>query len=81
MVDAELYTLIKQSMRTLGLVIVPSLAVPIAAMIFSVVQGFLAIREETLQYALRAITLTLILMVFGSTMFDSLRDLMTASLK
>jgi flagellar biosynthesis protein FliQ len=70
-----------EALRTLLIIVVPTLAVPLVALIVAVGQGMLAIREESLQYGVRVLAVVGILAVFGVQMTEAMLQLMRLALQ
>jgi type III secretory pathway component EscS len=72
---------LEQLGRTLLLAMVPTLLVPVASMVFSLLQGIMAVREESMQYAVRIVALVGVVAVFGFSVSASLVELMRLALR
>jgi flagellar biosynthesis protein FliQ len=79
--DSHFLDLVNQAIRTLAMAIVPTFIVSVAAFVFSLLQGMLAVREESMQYAVRALALVLVVVVFGATAVASCLELMRFALR
>jgi flagellar biosynthesis protein FliQ len=67
--------------RTMLVAVVPTLAVPLVSLLFAFLQGMMAVREESLQYAVRIIALVAVMAVFGASVSGSLVELMRMALR
>lgn len=72
---------VEQLGRTLLLVLIPTLLVPLASLAFSFLQGMMAVREESMQYAVRVVTLVGVLVLFGLSVSASFVELMRLALR
>jgi type III secretory pathway component EscS len=80
-VEPKLLSVVDQSLRVLVLVIVPTLIVPLAGLVISLLQGMLGIREEGLQYSVRTLVMAGVILVFGASAARSLVELMQLALR
>ncbi len=72
---------VEQFGRTLLLVLVPTLLVPLASLVFSFLQGMMAVREESMQYAVRVVALVGVVVLFGFSVSASFVELMRLALR
>ena len=79
--DLQLFDILNQGARTLLLAMLPTLAITLAAFLFSILQGMMAIREESMLYAVRAVALVLVIVAFGTTVAASCTELMRLALR
>ncbi len=79
--EPKLLSVVDQSLRVLVLVIVPTLIVPLAGLVISLLQGMLGIREEGLQYSVRTLAMAGVILVFGASAARSLVELMQLALR
>lgn len=73
--------ILEQAGRTLIVAVVPTLAVPLIALLFAFLQGMMAVREDSLQYAVRIIALVAVVALFGASISGSLVELMRVALR
>ena len=79
--DPKLLSVVDQSLRVLVLVIVPTLIVPLAGLVISLLQGMLGIREEGLQYSVRTLAMAGVILDCGASAARSLVELMQLALR
>lgn len=73
--------IIEQVGRTMVVALVPTLLIPAASFAFSLVQGMMGIREESLQYAVRVVALVGVVALFGMSIGSSLTELLRMALR
>ena len=73
--------LIQEGMKSAVLIVVPLLIIPLASLAIAGLQGLFGIREESMQYAIRAAVAAVVLTVFGSTWLNSLTTLFELALR
>jgi len=59
---------------------IPALAIPLVGALIALLQGMMAMREESIVYAARAATAVVVLLVFGASVAASLVELMRFSM-
>lgn len=79
--DTQILDLFEQTLRVLIIVCVPTLLIPLGALIGSLMLGMLGIRDEGLQYAVRVLVLALVIIAFGASATDSFVELMQVALR
>jgi hypothetical protein len=70
-----------QGWRVLVTLLVPSIAIPVAGGLFSLVLSFLGVRDEGLSYAVKVLTLIGLGIVILSSLSTALVDLMVLALR
>lgn len=78
---SHLDTLLQEGMKTVVLIVVPLLIVPVASVAIVGLQGLLGFREESMQYAVRVAVAAIILSIFGGTWLRSFTALFELALR
>jgi type III secretory pathway component EscS len=78
---ADLQGLWQQGVKVLVIAVVPTLLIPAVGIVSSLLQGMLGAREESFQYAVRALTLAGVIVVFGASIASAFLELMLMALK
>jgi len=81
MMPSQLQDVIDQGLRVLVSVIVPTLLIPVAGILSAALQGMMGIREEGLQYAVRALACVGVVVVFGSGAARAFAELLQLALR
>lgn len=79
--SSDLAGLWQQGLKVLVVAVVPTLLIPAAALLSSLLQGMMGLREESLQYAVRALTLAGVVIVFGASLAAAFVELMLMALR
>ena len=77
----EIESIWQQGTKVLVVVLVPTLLIPAVGLLAGLLQGMMGVREDGLQYALRALTLTGIVLVFGASFASAFIELMQMALR
>jgi type III secretory pathway component EscS len=72
---------VEQFGRPLLLAIVPTLIIPVASLMFSLLQGMMAVRDGSMQYAVRVVALVGVVALFGFSVSASFVELMRLALR
>ena len=73
--------LMDRAIRALLIGGIPTVAVALAGLAVSAVQGVMAIREESVSYAVRVATAVGVIVVFGASVSAALVELMRVALR
>jgi type III secretory pathway component EscS len=78
--DPQFYELIEQAWSTLLIVIVPSLAIPAASIVASVLLGMIGVRDEGVGYAVRVLAMVAVAALTVPESIERFKSLMSAGL-
>jgi flagellar biosynthesis protein FliQ len=73
--------IVEQVGRTLVITVVPTLLIPVASLAFAFLQGMMAVRDDSLQYAVRVAALVGVVALFGLSVCSSFVELMRLALR
>ncbi|MFN4894483.1 MAG: hypothetical protein ACK5GN_12760 [Pseudomonadota bacterium] len=79
--ESHLYEMWEQAWRLALTIVVPTLAIPLVSIIFSVVFGLMGVRDEGVAYATRVVALIGVGMLTVPIVASSLVSLMTHALR
>ncbi len=77
----EISSLWQQGTKVLVVVLVPTLLIPAVGLLSGLLQGMMGVREDGLQYALRALALAGVVLVFGASFASAFAELMQMALR
>lgn len=77
----EIHNLWLQGIKVLVVVLVPTLLIPAVALLSGLLQGMMGVREDGFQYAIRALTLAGVVLVFGASVASAFVELMQMALR
>ena len=72
---------IQEGVKLAVLIVIPLLIIPVASVAIAGLQGLFGVREESMQYAVRAAVAAVVLTVFGSSWLSSLATLFELALR
>lgn len=78
---ADVQAIWQQGMKVLVVAAVPTLLIPAAALLSSLLQAMMGVREEGFQYGVRALALAAVVLVFGASIASAFVELMLMALR
>ncbi len=78
---ADVQAIWQQGMKVLVVAAVPTLLIPAAAFLSSLLQSMMGVREEGFQYGVRALALAGVVLIFGASIASGFVELMLMALR